>query len=209
LIRQAHPGPAAPAYRSFGQKAHDAERYVHEEGIEYPVAVDDLAGTTHQTYGGLADPTYVIDVDGRVAFYAMWTHAPTLHRALTALADRQYRGVVLGGVSRTPRPGATLTDGWIGLQRGLPQSAIELEMAAPGTAVMTWLGHRVRPLLAPLTLRATPHTPATRAALTIVGAAAVLAVARQWRSRHAWRRSAKGSTEIDGNARRDSERRGQ
>ena len=73
LIRQAHPGPGAGPYRSFEEKLQDAERYQREEGIPWVILVDDLEGTVHRTYGGLADPTYLIDRDGRVAYYNLWT----------------------------------------------------------------------------------------------------------------------------------------
>ena len=39
------------------------------------------------------------------------------------------------------------------LRRGTPQSFIDMETAAPGAASIIWLGYRLRPLLAPLTLR--------------------------------------------------------
>ncbi len=79
LIRQAHPGPDVPPYKSFNQKMYDAHRYKQDDGIPWTVLADDLQGTVHQVYGGLADPTYLIDADGRVAYYDMWTHAPTLY----------------------------------------------------------------------------------------------------------------------------------
>jgi len=156
FIRQAHPGPGAPPYHSFDQKMHNAERYQREDGIPYPALVDDLAGATHQVYGGLADPAYLIDVEGRVAFYNMWTHAPTLHEALEELQSAGWRGVVKGGVDQIPHLLPSMTDGWEALRRGLPQSFYELEKAAPGMASGTWLGHQLRPLIAPLTLRAEP-----------------------------------------------------
>jgi hypothetical protein len=47
------------------------------------VLVDDYAGTVHRTYSNeMADPTFLIDQRGTIAFYAMWTHAPTLNRAI-------------------------------------------------------------------------------------------------------------------------------
>src|SRR3954454_1887065 len=95
LIRQAHPGPGVRPYRTFADKMADARRYKKDEAIEYTVLADDLEGTTHRHYGGMADPTYVIDADGRVAFYNIWTHVPTLHRALHELTERRNRGVVL------------------------------------------------------------------------------------------------------------------
>jgi len=43
------------------------------------VLVDDYEGTTHRAYSqAMADPAFLLDTDGRVAFYNMWTHVPTL-----------------------------------------------------------------------------------------------------------------------------------
>jgi len=156
IIRQAHPGPDALTYRSFEEKMRDAEKFKQEGDVEYSVLVDDLVGTTHQVYGGLADPTYLIDADGRVAFYNMWTHAPTLFEAIEELLEQDGRGTVKGGTHRTPHLLASMTDGWKGLRRGFPQSFVELETSAPGMASGTWLGYQLRPLLAPLTLRGEP-----------------------------------------------------
>jgi hypothetical protein len=173
MIRQAHPGPGVRPYHSIDQKRHDAERYRREENIPWPILVDDLAGAVHQAYGGLADPSYLIGADGKVAFYNMWTHAPTLHRAIVALVRQGGSGVVLGGIDRTPHMLAAMTDGWKGIRRGLPQSFIELEIAFPGVATGTWLGHQFRPLLAPLTLRSTPLP--TPARIALAAGAAMLA----------------------------------
>ena len=79
MVRQAHPGTAEPPYARFAEKMEDAEAYQREEGISWPVLVDDLEGTVHQVYSGLADPSYLIDVDGRVAYYNMWSSSPVLH----------------------------------------------------------------------------------------------------------------------------------
>ena len=153
----------------------DAEKFKQEDDIPYTVLVDDLEGTTHQVYGGLADPTYLIDVEGRVSFYNMWTHAPTLHEAIDKLTEQGGRGIVLGGTHRTPHLLATITNGWRGLRRGWPQSFVELETSAPGMASGPWLGYQLRPLLAPLTLRAKPLPAPVKAGLA-VGAAALLII---------------------------------
>jgi hypothetical protein len=166
VIRQAHPGPEVPAYWSFEQKWHDAMRYQQEEGIPWVVLVDDLEGTAHQLYGGLADPSYLLDNEGYVAFYNMWTHVPTLHQAITALLAQGGRGVVMGGVDNRPHFLPSIADGWRGLARGLPQSFIDLETSAPTLASGTWLGHRLRPLLAPLALRTEPLPRILRVGLT-------------------------------------------
>ncbi len=172
LIRQAHPGPKVPPYRSFAQKQRDAHVFQSEE-TPYPVLVDDVEGRVHQVYGGLADPTYVIDAEGRVAFYNMWTHAPTLHRALEELFANGGRGTALGGIDRKPHLLSSMTDGWKGLRRGWPQSFTDLELSAPGMASGIWLGYQLRPVLAPLTLRAKPLPPSVKIGLA-VGAAALI-----------------------------------
>ena len=182
VIRQAHPGPNARPYRSPEEKQRDAWTYQRDEGIPWPVLVDDVPGTVHRSYGGLADPTYLIDADGRVAYYNMWTYAPSLHEAIEALLRQGGRGVVLGGIRRTPNLGPTMTDGWRGLRRGLPQSFVDLELATPGSASGAWLGHQLRPILAPLTLRAEPLPRPARLGLTI-GALLVTTVGARWVAR--------------------------
>lgn len=163
----------------------DAAAYRREDGIGWPVLVDDLDGTTHQVYGGLADPTYLIDAEGRVAFYNMWTHAPTLHEALEELRKQGWRGEVKGGVDQTPHLLSSMTDGWKGLRRGWPQSFIELETSAPGMASGPWLGYQLRPLLAPLTLRSKPLPPSAKLGLAAGAAALLILGARSLRSRPA------------------------
>ncbi len=175
LIRQAHPGGDVPAYDSFEQKFRDGEKYKHDDRIEFPVLVDDLEGTTHQVYGGLADPTYLIDADGRISFYNMWTHAPTLYEAIEELLAQDGHGVVMGGIHRTPHLLSTMTDGWKGLRRGFPRSFIELELSAPGMASLPWLGYQIRPLLAPLTLRGKPLPTSAKIGLAI-GAGVLIAL---------------------------------
>jgi hypothetical protein len=171
MIRQAHPGPGAEPYTSDAQKMRDGERFKRGDAIPYPVLVDDLPGTVHQVYGGLADPTYLIDSDGRVAFYNMWSHGPTLHRAIEALLAQGGRGVVRSvrddGIDHVPHLLASFADGWHGLRRGAPQSVIDLELASPGVASGIWLGYQVRPLLAPLALRAKPLPAAAKVGLAL------------------------------------------
>jgi hypothetical protein len=161
----------------------DGEKFKREENVPYPVIVDDLEGTTHQVYGGLADPTYLIDSDGRVSFYNMWTHAPTLHEAIKELLDQNGRGVIKGGTDRVPHLLSTIADGWKGLRRGFPQSAVELELSAPGMASGPWLGYQLRPLLAPVALRGEPLPTAAKIGLAF-GAVALLALGARALSRN-------------------------
>lgn len=173
LVHQEHPGPDAPAYRSPEQKMNDARRYKSGGRIPWPVLVDDLDGTVHQVYGGLAKPTYLIDADGRVAYYNMWTYAPNLHLAIEELLAQDERGIVRGGVDRIPHLGATVVHGWRGLRRGLPQSFTDLTLALPVAGPLLWVGYQLRPLLEPWIIRAKPLPNSVRAAF----GAGVLALA--------------------------------
>lgn len=166
FIRQAHPGEHSRAYTSDEQKQNEARTYKRDEGIGWPVLVDDFAGTTHQTYGNLPDPVYLIDADGRVAFYGMWTHVPTLHQALDKLLAQGGRGVPkAGGVDHVPHLFASFVGGWRALRRGGVRALVEYELGTPPAATLTFLGHIAKPVLAPLALRATPLPAAARLAL--------------------------------------------
>jgi hypothetical protein len=179
VVRQAHPGPGAPVYHTFEEKLADARRYIEEEKIPWPVLVDELDGHVHRTYGGLADPTYLIDRDGRVAFYNMWTYAPVLNEAIEALLSQGGTGAALGGINRIPYMLPAVTDGWRGLKRGLPQSYVDMELASPGSATLVGAGHLLKPLLAPLTLRDEPLPPAVKIGLAAGAAGLVVLGARR------------------------------
>jgi hypothetical protein len=169
------------AYRTFEHKMRDARAHKQVERIPWPVVADDLEGTTHQVYSGLADPTLLIDADGRVAFYNMWTYAPSLHRAIEALLEQDGRGVVFGGIDRVPHLQATVVHGWKGIRRGLPQSFVELELASPGMGLAIWLGYQLRAFLEPLVIRSRPLPAAVRAVLWGTAALLGIAAVRRWR----------------------------
>ena len=182
LVRQGHPGPGVPAYRSYEHKFRDAQRHRQADAIPWTVLSDDLEGSVHRHYGMLADPTYLIDAEGRVAFYGAVTHAPTLHRALDQLSAQENKGIVAGGYDRRPHVLQVIVGGWPALRRGLPQSVVDLETAVPTTGVMPFVGHQLRGALAPVALRATPLPVAARFALGVavgVLVAAALAPGRR------------------------------
>lgn len=177
VVRQAHPGPGAPPYRSAGDKLADARRYRDAEQIPWPVLADELDGRVHLAYGGLAAPTYLVDAEGRVAFQLLWPHAPTLHRAIEALLWQGGRGVVLGGRDRRPHLLPALAGGWRGPRRARPGRAIDLVTAAPVLAVALSIGRLLRPVLAPLALRARPLPTSARVALALGGTGLALLAA--------------------------------
>lgn len=166
FIRQAHPGECRGPYRTYEEKVESAREYQREEGIPWMVLVDDLPGTVHNSYGGMADPVYLLDSMGRVAFYGMWTHAPTLKRAIDELLARGGQGTpVAGGIDRVPHLLASFVNGWHGLKRGCDQAVADYNRATPGAATLTYLGHLAKPVLAPLALRAAPLPVGARVAV--------------------------------------------
>ena len=143
--------------------------------------VDDLAGSVHQPYGGMADSLYLIDADGRVAFYGMWGHAPSLDTAIADLLAQGGRGIPpRGGLDRMPHLFASFVDGWRGLSRGGVGGVLDYELGVPGGATLTALGSLAKPVLAPLALRSTPlPAPAKLALIGGVAGVGALVVARR------------------------------
>lgn len=180
IIRQAHPGEQRAAYNSDSEKQASAEEYRRMEHLPWPVLVDDLPGTVHQAYGNMPDPVYLIDADGRVAFYGMWTHPPTLQQAIEELLAQGGRGVVLGdGIDHVVHLLGSFVGGWQGLRRGGWQAVFDYELGSPPAASLTFLGSLLRPILAPLALRATPLPTSTRIGLAAALLAALLFGLRQ------------------------------
>jgi len=184
LVRQAHPGEQRGPYRRYAQKLEDARAYQRTDGIPWPVLVDDLAGTVHTAYGGMADPIYLIDATGSVAFYNMWAHVPSLKVAIDELlASGGHGGPVAGGIDRVPHLIVSFVNGWDGLRRGGWRAVVDYELGVPGAATLTLLGHLAKPLVAPLTLRAAPLPVPVRLALGGGVVAAGFLVARTLRRR--------------------------
>ena len=177
LVRQAHPGERHGAYGSYEEKLEDARAYVQEEGITWPVLIDDMVGTVQRAYGGLAAAVYLIDSRGSVAFCGTWGQSPALRHAIDELLARGGIGAPAGkGVDRRPHLAAAIVAGQGGPTRGGKQALIDLELGFPGAMILMTLGRVGRPALAPLALRTTPLPNRTRAALFLglVGAGAAV-----------------------------------
>ena len=186
MVRQAHPGERRSAYHSYEQKLADAREFQAQEGIAWPVLVDDLAGTVHQVYGSMSDPVYLIDATGRVAFYGMWIDGPTLKRAIDELLAQGGQGPpVAGGIDRRPHMAPAFVEGWRTMTRGGKRAVLDFALAFPVPAALTFLGYLARPLLRPLVVRARPLPMVARLALwgslVVAGALGV----QRWRRRGA------------------------
>lgn len=111
FIRQAHPGPGVPPYRSFERKFEDGVRYVQQEELPWTVLVDDLEGSVHQSYGAMADPSYLIGSDGA----SPSTTCGRMRPRSTMRSWRCWRGVgrVWSGAGSTTQCTSPLNDGWV------------------------------------------------------------------------------------------------
>jgi hypothetical protein len=98
----------------------------------------------------MTDPVFLIGGDGRVSFYLMWAHAPTLKRAIDELLKRGDRGMVAGGIDRVPHLFASFVNGYHGLGRGGKRAVREYNLGAFGAGALTFLGSKARPVLAPI-----------------------------------------------------------
>ncbi len=186
LVRQGHPGRDSQPYLSYDDKLADAQRHRREDGIPWPVLVDHVDGTVHRQYGMLADPTFLLDRDGRVAFYNAITHAPTLDTAIAQLFELGGLGVAGTGYDRRVHAMPIIAGGWPGIRRGFPRSAVELELAMPGSALLPFLGYQLRALLAPIAQRDRPLPPVAQAALGLAaGAVAGYLLTRRFATRRA------------------------
>lgn len=184
FIRQAHPGERRGAYEDGEQKFEEARQYQRDEALPWLVLVDDHAGTTHQTYGNMSDPVYLIDADGRVTFYGMWTHVPTLKQALDRLLLHGGRGVSESGdIDHMLHLFASFVNGWHALQRGGWRAVVDYEIGTPFAATLTFLGHMAKPVLAPVALRATPLPRTARRVLAGGSALAAALMMRRFRYR--------------------------
>jgi hypothetical protein len=189
VVRQAHPGERHGAYRTQVEKLNDARLYRAEEGVEWPVAVDDLGGSVQRAYGSLAAPVYLIDADGRVAYYGIWGQGPALREAIEDLLARGGTGAPAGrGLDRVPHLAAAIIAGGHGPAKGGRVALIDLELGFPGAFVLMTVGHAARPALAPLVLRTTPIPAPARVALTLGLAAVIVVGVRTIRHRRRHRR---------------------
>lgn len=132
--------------------------------------VDDYAGAAHRAYSReMTDPVFLIDSDGRVAFYLMWAHAPTLKKAIDELLEQGGRGVVNGGIDKMLHLFVSFVNGYHGLRRGGRRAVREYNTGAFGAGALTFLGSKAKPVLAPLALRAEPLPTSARLALLLGG----------------------------------------
>jgi len=89
-VREAHPGERYPQPQTFEEKLAHARAYEARDQIPWPVVVDDITGSLHQTLDARPEAAYLMDTDGIVAFRALWANDErVLHQVLKAIVSGQ------------------------------------------------------------------------------------------------------------------------
>lgn len=179
-IREAHPGEELGPHESMRDKVRAAELLRDEEDIVMPVIVDDLNGRIHRKYGKAPNPTYLVDVSGRIAFRMLNTNTTVLAEAIDELLERQEdRGVehvvVHGGDYLGIPKASALLHTHRALKRGGKKSIDDFkqEMGWPGRLAVTG-SHVVEPVVEhPLAVLAMAGAAAGVVALGIWGGLAL------------------------------------
>jgi Iodothyronine deiodinase len=94
--REIHPNEDLPQgrfphHRTLDDKIAAARMLQKDLGLQIPVAVDDLAGTTHLAYGGLPFCAAVVRRDGILVHREEWASADQLGHVLANLAQADER----------------------------------------------------------------------------------------------------------------------
>lgn len=147
-VREAHPGDELPAHSNMSEKVRAAELLRDEEDLDLPILVDDLGGKVHLRYSGQANPAFLIDKSGRVAYRQLAFGPGEMREAIEELLERQQeRGVdhaiVHGGESTDIPALKPMLFAHRALERGGQRaiSNFRSEMGVPGR--MAVLGSRV------------------------------------------------------------------
>jgi len=86
-VREAHPGASVPQPQTIEEKTAHAKALERHPGFEFDVAVDDIDGTLHRSFGPRPSSAYLIAPSGTILFRAQWSNVtPALEEAVAAVA---------------------------------------------------------------------------------------------------------------------------
>ena len=147
-VREAHPGEDLPAHQNMGDKVQAAELLRDEEELDFPILVDDLSGKVHRKYSGQANPAFLIDKSGRVAYRQLALDASEMRDAIDELIEAEeergtHQAIVHGGETRDVPALKTMLYAHRALERGGNDAVSNFrnELGMPGR--MAVMGSRV------------------------------------------------------------------
>lgn len=86
-VREAHPGSLVPQSQTIEEKTAHAQALQRHHGCDFDIAVDDIDGTLHRSFGPRPSSAYLIDPSGTIVFRAQWSNVtPALEEAMAAVA---------------------------------------------------------------------------------------------------------------------------
>ena len=101
-VREAHPGSTTRQPGTSEDKLRNAIALEAHHGFPFEVAVDDIDGTVHRSFGPRPSSAYLIDASGTIVFRAHWSNVTdALEEALVAVVAK--KAPPHGTVSRTFR----------------------------------------------------------------------------------------------------------
>lgn len=166
-VREAHPGDDLPAHESMTDKLQAAELLRDEEELEIPILLDDLSGKVHKKYGGMPNPTFLIDRSGRIAFRSLSSRYESLRASIEELLDVQDsqnkdHAIVNDGEDSATPPMKMFLHAHRALERGGSDaiSNFREEMGLPGRIALTG-GSLAKPVVE------NPRTTAATAAAVV------------------------------------------
>ncbi len=173
-VREAHPAENYTQPATFAEKLAHAHKLQTRYDIPWTVATDDIDGTLHQALDTKPNAAYLMDINGRVGFRALW--------AGDEEALRQVLETVSAGRSPTkPQSRAMLKPLALGigyihevLKEAGPQAQRDMLLAAPPMALAGAIANLFRPL--PKNHRGTAALITIAAAVVIITVSVAMAV---------------------------------
>lgn len=138
-VREAHPGADLRQPRLAEDKLRNACRFRNHHGFEFPVAVDDIDGTMHRSFGTRPSSAYLLDPQGVILFRAHWSNR-------VGALENALRAVIAGQTPPRTASGQTVR----ALTRMVGHADVPLQTAGRGALVDFWFA--APPVAAVLTL---------------------------------------------------------
>lgn len=126
-VREAHPGATTRQPGTTEHKLRNAVALQAHHGFPFEVAVDDIDGTLHRSFGPRPSSAYLIDASGTIVFRAHWSNVTdALEEALAAV------------VAKKAPPRSTVSHTFRSIAKMTGHADVALDAAGKGARLDTW-----------------------------------------------------------------------